>query len=291
MRVQDTAKRNKYYHCLEYDHDQSGDICLVACGMEQCDPGVNYGPDVRDCYHLHVILSGKGILYTGGKVFHPHFGQMFLLKDNEVAQYTADAEDPWNYCWVTYNGTEALRISEEIGFTDGVYCMDSAIEGKAFFELICRMHEQPEMNYINDLRRRGILLEFLALALEATETRTKKNSRRNEVGTEVYISRAIDFIHYNYATITVGDIIAYIGFTRSYFTTIFKRQVGISPQEYLIQYRLQQGCRMLLETELSVQEIAMQIGYENPLNFSRGFKHAYGISPTEYRQKERSKIE
>jgi hypothetical protein len=123
MRVQDTAKRNKYYHCLEYDHDQSGDICLVACGMEQCDPGVNYGPDVRDCYHLHVILSGK-----------------------------------------------------------------------AFFELICRMHEQPEMNYINDLRRRGILLEFLALALEATETRTKKNSRRNEVGTEVYISRS-EFLH------------------------------------------------------------------------------------------------
>ena len=44
MKAVDTAKRNKHYRCLEYDHDQTGDICLVACGMERCDPGVNFGP-------------------------------------------------------------------------------------------------------------------------------------------------------------------------------------------------------------------------------------------------------
>lgn len=283
MKVQDTAKRNKYYHCLEYDHDQEGDICLIACGMEQCDPGVNYGPDLRDCYHLHIILSGTGTLYVGGQILHPRFGQMFLLKHNETAQYVADKTDPWNYCWVTYNGTEAKRLSEEIGFTDGIYCLNSSVEAKEFFELICRMHEKPEMNYINDLRRRGILLEFLALALEATETRSRKIERRCERPIDVYIRRAIDFIHYNYATINVSDIVEYIGFTRSYFTTIFKKKVGISPQEYLIQYRLKQGCRLLLSTESAIQDIALQIGYEDPLNFSRAFKNIYGISPTEYR--------
>jgi AraC-like DNA-binding protein len=41
---------------------------------------------------------------------------------------------------------------------------------------------------------------------------------------------------------------------------------------------------MLDETNLAVQDIALQIGYENPLNFSRGFKNAFGISPTDYRQ-------
>lgn len=283
MKVTDTAKRNKYYHCLEYDHDQKGDICLIACGMERCDPGVNYGPDIRDCYHLHVVLSGTGTLYVGGQILHPHFGQMFLLKHNEPAQYVADQTDPWNYCWVTYNGTEAKQLSEEIGFTDGIYCLNSSIEAKEFFELICRMHEKPEMNYINDLRRRGILLEFLALALEATETRSKKIERRCERPIDVYIRRAVDFIHYNYATIHVSDIVEYIGFTRSYFTTIFRKKTGISPQEYLIQYRLKQGCRLLLSTDSSIQEIALQIGYEDPLNFSRAFKNMYGISPSEYR--------
>ena len=82
MKAKDTVKRNVHYRCLEYDHDQEGDICLVACGMERCDPGINFGPEVRDCYHLHVVLSGTGVLLAGGKEFHPHFGQMFLLKDN-----------------------------------------------------------------------------------------------------------------------------------------------------------------------------------------------------------------
>ena len=159
------------------------------------------------------------------------------------------------------------------------------MEAKDFFDLVCRMHENPEMNYINDLRRRGILLEFLALALEATETRSKKLERRNEYSTDVYVSRAVDFIHYNYATIHVSDIVKYIGFSRSYFATIFKKKIGISPQEYLIQYRLKQSCHLLLSTGLSIQDIASQIGYDDALNFSKAFKNTYGISPSEYRSR------
>lgn len=285
----DTVKRNKHYRCLEYDYEQEGDIYLVACGMEQCDPGAKYGPEIRDFYHLHIILSGTGRLITKAGTFYPHFGQMFLLKDNECVEYIADEKDPWSYCWVTYSGTEAKKISDRIGFTDGVYCLDSKTEAKNFYELICRMHEKPEMNYINDLRRRGILLEFLSMALEATDDNSKRLRRRLEHSSDMYVKKALDFIHYNYATIGVCDIVEYIGFTRSYFTTIFKKHVGISPCDYLLQYKLNKGCEILSTTNLSIQEIATQVGYENPLNFSRAFHNAFGCSPTEYRQSENVK--
>ena len=220
----------------------------------------------------------------GGKVFQPHIGQMFLLKDNEEVQYTADVESPWRYCWVTYNGTDARRISEEIGFVEGVYCLDTSADAHEFFEMVARMHEKPEMNYINDLRRRGILLEFLALAMETSEARRQKKIVRHEYSPEVYIQKAINFIDMNYATIRVSDVVEYIGFTRSYFTTIFRKQTGVSPQEYLMQCRFKRGCSLLTDTDLPVQKIAEQIGYDDPLAFSKSFKKIYRISPTEYRE-------
>lgn len=283
MKAIDTAKRNKHYRCLEYDHDQKGDICLIACGKERCDPGVDFGPEVRDCYHLHVILSGSGTLYAGGKVFHPHFGQMFLLKDGEEVRYTADLENPWRYCWVTYNGTEALKISEEIGFTEGVYVLDTTADPRDFFEFVNRMHEKPEMNHINDLRRRGILLEFLAHAMESSEVRLQRRTVKKEYSTEVYIQRAISFMDMNYATITVSDVVAYIGFTRCYFTTLFRRHTGVSLQEYLIQCRFRNSCRLLLETDMPIQQIAEQVGYDDTAAFSKAFKKTYRVSPSEYR--------
>lgn len=284
MKAKDTVKRNRHYRCLEYDHDQEGDLYLVACGMERCDPGISFGPEVRDCYHLHAVLSGTGILRAGGKEFQPHFGQLFLLKDNEEVQYTADVENPWRYCWVTYSGTDARRISDEIGFTDGVYCLDTSADVHEFFELVARMHEKPEMNYINDLRRRGILLEFLALAMETTAAGRQRRTVRREYSTEVYVQKAISFIDMNYATIRVSDVVEYIGFTRSYFTTIFKKHAGISPQEYLLQCKFKNGCRLLAETDYPVQRIAEMVGYDDPLAFSKVFKRTYKISPTEYRR-------
>lgn len=284
MKAKDTVKRNRHYRCLEYDHDQTGDICLISCGIERCDPGVSFGPEVRDCYHLHAVLSGTGTLRAGGKIFHPHVGQLFLLKDNEMVHYTADKKDPWRYCWVTYNGNDAKRITEEIGFTDGVYCLDSKIDTFRFYELVSRMHEKPQMNYINDLRRRGILLEYLSLAMEATLTETAEH--KHEYSTEVYMQRAQTLIYQNYATIRVSDVVEYIGFTRSYFTSVFTKTVGLSPQEYIIKCRLEHSAQMLTHTNLPIQEIASRVGYDDQLTFSKIFKRHYGISPTKYRKQQ-----
>ena len=284
MKGVDTAKRNRHYHCLEYDYDRSEEIFLIACGTERCEPGVHYGPDVREGYHLHMVLSGTGALYAGNRTFHPRFGELFLLKDKEISEYVADVSDPWEYCWVTYNGAKAKRFSEEIGFTDGVYCLESGAEPKAFYEMVLRMYERPEMNYTSDLYRCGILLQFLALAMESAKGNAKR-LRRPDSPAKAYVNRAIQFIHYNYATIRVNDIADYLGFTRSYFSNLFKKWTGQSPQDYLMQYRLKTACKQLTETALPVQEIAAQVGYENQMTFSKMFRKAYGISPTEYRQR------
>ena len=185
---------------------------------------------------------------------------------------------------MTYSGNDAKKISEEIGFTDGVYCIDTSADVHEFFELVYRMHEKPEMNYINDMRRRGILLEFLALAMETSQAKTQRVPVRKMYSADVYVQKAISFIDMNYATIRVGDIVRYMGLTRSYFSTIFRKHTGVSPQEYLLQCRFRNGVRLLTETDLPIQVVAEQIGYEDPLAFSKAFKKVYEQSPTAFRR-------
>ena len=285
MKKQDTAVRNIYYHCLEYDHDQLGDLFLVACGMEDCDPGVVCGPDIRDCFHLHVVRSGAGILRAGGAEYAVRAGQMFMLKDGEEVYYRADAEHPWSYCWITFNGSEAKKLSEDIGFRESVYVIDSLVPPEAFFELIAKMHQKPEMNMINDLYRKGIMMEFLALAMEAAGQTGDYGQKRRQKSLDTYIDQAADFIHYNYRTIDVGDVISFIGFSRGYFTTAFKKRKGLSIQEYLLKVRMQRAKELLISSDLQIREIASMAGYEDQLNFSRIFRAYEGVSPTQYRRK------
>ncbi|MBE5783634.1 MAG: AraC family transcriptional regulator [Clostridiales bacterium] len=69
----------------------------------------------------------------------------------------------------------------------------------------------------------------------------------------------------------------------------FRRQVGMSPMQYVTQLRLTQAKRLLLQTDLSVQAIAIQCGYGDLSNFSRRFKQQFQSTPLEFRKSYRSR--
>jgi AraC family transcriptional regulator of arabinose operon len=99
----------------------------------------------------------------------------------------------------------------------------------------------------------------------------------------VYVEYAVKYFESDYANITVNDVARMIGINRSYLTAIFKKKMGVSPQEYLMRCRMEHARAMLAESNLPVQDIAQRIGYENAMTFSRIFKIYYGLSPRNYR--------
>ena len=64
--------------------------------------------------------------------------------------------------------------------------------------------------------------------------------------------------------------------------------MGISPQGYLMQCKLDHASKLLLETDAQIQDIARRVGYDNLLTFSKIFKGKYGISPRNYRTQNRN---
>jgi AraC family transcriptional regulator len=71
------------------------------------------------------------------------------------------------------------------------------------------------------------------------------------------------------------------------FTRLFKAAFGCSPSEYIRQLRLDHGKRLLMESALTVDQIAQECGYDNGFYFSRVFSLHIGMSPSEYRRAHR----
>jgi AraC-like DNA-binding protein len=68
------------------------------------------------------------------------------------------------------------------------------------------------------------------------------------------------------------------------FLILFQQETGLPPQAWFRRKRLEQACKRLHFSEVSIEEIAEASGFCDRYHFSRAFKNAYAIGPAEYRQ-------
>lgn len=278
------------YRCLVYQDKQTNDIFLSLCGVERCLPGYEFHAEQRTGYHLHVILKGRGRLHVDGRDYSLHDGQMFVTKPGEETWYRADEKDPWSYCWMTFDGFNAARYAENAGFREGVNWRDCHVDRRQFYTLVERALNRPEMTVANDLYRLGILLQYISLAIESNDATLLSPNREEAYSSDVYVDYAVTYIRSNYANAKISDVARYIGINRSYLSNLFRQRMGVSPQEFLMQFRLEQARKMLLATDAPVQDIARRVGYDNPLTFSKIFKGSFGVSPKVYREQNKKEI-
>lgn len=92
------------------------------------------------------------------------------------------------------------------------------------------------------------------------------------------------YIEENYAdmNLSLNLLASNFGITANYLSGMFKKQFGMNFSAYLEQVRLSHA-ELLLETRLSIDDVALQTGYANADSFRRAFKRASGMSPSQYR--------
>lgn len=99
------------------------------------------------------------------------------------------------------------------------------------------------------------------------------------------IRSAKDYIEKNYMhNITLEDVAKEISISPFYFSRLFKEKQGINFIDYLIELRIEKAKQMLINTDISVKEIAKNVAYSEANSFSRLFKSREGVSPSEYRR-------
>ena len=274
------------YRCLFSRLKQTEDLFLTSAGSERCVPGNIFHTQKRSGYHLHIILSGKGSLRVDGETQILHSGQMFITKPREDAWYGPDKDNPWTYCWMSFDGNNARGYAESMGFKSGVNWLDCRLEQGRFYSLVQKVLNAPELTLANELDHLGLLLQYISLAIESGY-REQSLPREREYEPNAYVQYALDYMRTNFATAKIEEIARNIGIHRSYLTSIFKKETGMPPQKFLIQCKMKESARLLTETNMAVQEISEIVGYDDVMAFSKAFKGAYKVSPRNYRQEQR----
>jgi len=75
-----------------------------------------------------------------------------------------------------------------------------------------------------------------------------------------------------------------VGLNKNYFSTFFRENIGVTPQQYTIKYRINKACELMSNQGLTIGDISRSVGYDDTLGFSKIFKKEKGISPAKYRE-------
>lgn len=260
------------------------DLTVYHCGMEICKSGHYFGPAVRDHYLIHYVLDGQGTFQVDGQIYKLKKNQGFLICPKVITFYQADTENPWTYTWIGFKGVKAeqyLRYAN-IHRQQPIF---SYYKGDYIERCFHDMIQSSKPDLASEIRLQGLLYMLLSELVENADRSnfTKENQR------DLYIKKAIQFIEMNFSReITITHVAEHLGLNRSYFSTLFKEALSVSPQEFLIKYRIDKAAELMVETSLSISEVSRSVGYNDPLAFSKIFRKIKGYSPTGYKQQQTS---
>ena len=275
--MQDSKEPSSLYkHSLKLERRMAS-LYVQNTGCQQCPPGCGWGPGMRGHFLLCHVLSGKGTYAAGDKQYQLREGDTFLIYPDTTVHYRADSEEPWEYLWVGFSGMDAKGYMERTDFTPEepvFYGRDSEALRERMEAVRASCGAQP-WEQMEMTARLYSLLSYLV------------RTGRGEAPDCAMLAAEYIVGHYE-EPITVEGLAAYASVSHSSLYRRFVRRFGVSPKRFLLEYRIERACGMLVDTGCSIQEIANSVGFEDPFYFSRAFKDVKGVSPRQYAAQRKS---
>ncbi len=232
-----------------------------------------FGPTRRNEYIIHYVLSGRGI-YNGNIVKR---NQGFLITPQHFEEYYPDERDPWEFLWIISDDLQMAEYFLHIGANP-----ESLIFNYDFADKLQDVKHfliANQMKTLNAAEISELFFSIFKLHLNANDRKSPRSAA------ESYIDFAVNYIKTNYfRPITIGELTQVLGVSQPYLYRIFKNAFGKSPKAYITDYRIKLAKQLLLDSDLSVSQVAASVGFEDALAFSKTFSKKEGFSPSEYRK-------
>ena len=252
-------------------------LTIYYGGLEICTSFHSFGPAIRPHYLLHYILNGKGNYYVNNKCYTLKKGEGFLICPRESTYYKADKEEPWEYCWISFDGHEASTILKRCGLSKDSLIFKDNSNGIFKENLLSLIHNYDSKN-VNEFALLGQL--YLCFSSIYGQINSKE-----KITCESYLDKALDYIYNNFSyDIKISDIAKHVGIDRTYLYKLFIQDHKISPQQYLISFRLDTAVNLLETTKMNITEISYSCGFKDTPTFYKHFKKQFKITPVQYRK-------
>lgn len=223
------------------------------------------------------ILDGSFTFVIDGKHITARKGDTVFLDCYKPHEYYTD--DSFESIWVHFAGANCRELCEEITSNSGslIKCSDPEHVKKLLFRIfngIGSEHSSSELSYSLDLYK---LLIELSSPIHI--------SSKNQISYEDYIQDIKKYINEHLQDeITVKMLAKFMHMSNSHFSRVFKQQTGFTPYDYVLITRLNKAKELLQKTNLTVSEIAFEVGFNSESNFIYFFTTHNGISPSKFRK-------
>ena len=260
--------------------DDESEMCMHHCGIKQNKSGEQCGPMIRGMYLIHYVIQGKGSFWVNNKEYKLFTGDVFFIYPDDLVSYRADEKEPWLFCWMGFVGKNVGSNYKKIGisYENPVIHLNNRLFEQGVSN--CLDYIENNKNNLSQLRLTGFTYEVLS-AFEAIEESGKNKSE------DLYIKKGLQYIDNNiHKKILVSDVVEYVGLEHSYFYRIFKKNLGISPEQYLIEKRIEIS-KKYIRAGVAFKDIPALVGISDIYYFYKIFKKIAGITPSEYKKIQR----
>ena len=230
---------------------------------------------------LIYCASGKGTLRMDKTVYSIQPGHVLIIPPDTPHVYQADATDPWSIFWVHFTGQQTGAILDSLGVSESkplLYVPDTRLMRDAFEDVYACLNY-----HYSDAGLLAMTSELMRLFSktklhQGSPQPQRQSAESRSLATVEFMQRHLDL------PLTLQELAAHSGQSVPYYSKLFKERTNQSPMATFIQLKIRKACELLDQTELSVQEIAAELGYADPYCCSRIVKKTQGSSPSSYRQ-------
>ncbi len=228
-------------------------------------------------YQLVHIPAGQGFLSVNGVSYGITAGSLFLLFPGVQHAYRPDVNTGWTELWVGFRGPhiDALCAAGVLDPSRPVFHLKQHVVLSRTFQSIFEtvLRQAPLYQFQVCAQILSLLAETLSLTrLSDQPTRSPEIVERAKAYIETHVSDTAD----------LNLLSAELAISVAALSRLFKDYTGMTPYQYWIHAKINRAKEILTLGDVSIKEIAWQIGVADPYYFSRLFKKKTGCCPSEW---------